>query len=202
MDALLRASLASYKKAGLTARCTNGYGTHGYVRQTNMKTYMTQLVHGHYFICILIVKDCNTTPAREARDIVDPTICLDCVKKPRHRMSNTKTAAKEATGKASVPHDTVCNSYLESYSNFTKESSSRAAAAESTIAKSKKGAINRTLAALNKASPAKGDSKYARGMNQTQTRGRSTGGTSTLRRAESPVRRGLGDMGIAPGGRK
>lgn len=84
-----------------------------------------------------------------------------------------------------TPSDQVCNSYLDSYANFSKEAVKKSDAAAETLRRSKKGKITQTLAALEALSPA---------AKQTMP--------NRIRvRPESPVRRGIGDMGQGSFGR-
>lgn len=87
-------------------------------------------------------------------------------------------------GKKTLGHDEVCNSYLESYKNFSDSSGSQEASISTVQKNSKKGKIDATLAALEKQSPSKKSSQVA-------------SSTTTRIRPESIVRRGLGDMGLS-----
>lgn len=101
-------------------------------------------------------------------------------------MQNTNKVSIESKKIKKPPRDQVCNSYLESYRNFAKASSTDASTAEKVLAQSKKGVINKTLAALDAMSP-------------TQERNRKEKNASDVAgkiRPESTVRRGIGDCGV------
>jgi hypothetical protein len=94
--------------------------------------------------------------------------------------SRVKGESKSKSGTSKAPRDQVCNSYLQSYQNFTDESGLLACTAEKALSESKKGNINKTLAALHATSPTK----------------KRTATTTSRIRPESPVRRGVGDCGM------
>ena len=87
--------------------------------------------------------------------------------------------------KTNSKRDQVCNSYLQSYANFAKSSGDLAAGLKATQAASKKGKTGAILEALKK-SP---------GTKSSSSRMGAASRTSQIR-PESPVKRGIGDMGM------
>jgi hypothetical protein len=97
-------------------------------------------------------------------------------------------------GKKTLGHDEVCNSYLESYKNFSDSSGSQEASISTVQKNSKKGKIDATLAALELVWV-----KEVQGYQQSPSKKSSqvASSTTTRIRPESIVRRGLGDMGLS-----